>query len=530
MTRWRSGRALGDTAVQAPGSGAGSKDMAKRRWGARASVAAGVRRGGLAALVWACSAAAMAQAPAGACDAVGASVKAPYSVACAARSACLSTDQLDIKPTDPSALPLTSVCLQIGPRQQPATLTLEAQDPAASAAATLSYALAPRLRDRAQGTALGQVLRAEPRGVLPVRVVMVDSKGRRFPAEFELDVAPMWTSGALPLAIGKAGCGELPCGLRSRVTVQVPDLGPWKNAVKVDATRLQLMLDGTRLAGMTPDVVTTPGAGSLSFQLPPATTTPEAQAAWAAVLRRALGADAPVRVAVADDKGAVAEADATLRFDLPTRDQRLGAAVLFAFGLAVVVAAAGRQSRWRFLRDDDGVPDAVVPLAERSFSLARCQMLWWTGVVLVSLFTIGHATGNWLAIDESALVLMGVSLATGAGAMAVRPARVDTLLKAWEAARTAPATAVQAQALADAESALRALPLRSGGLWKDLMSDFDQGVGLHRMQSLLFTLGFGLVYVAQTFGAGLLPSLPATALALMGISGGAYVGFKFAAR
>ena len=36
--------------------------------------------------------------------------------------------------------------------------------------------------------------------------------------------------------------------------------------------------------------------------------------------------------------------------------------------------------------------------------------------------------------------------------------------------------------------------------------------------------------VMSAFGAGLLPSLPATALALMGISGGAYVGFKFAAR
>jgi hypothetical protein len=69
-----------------------------------------------------------------------------------------------------------------------------------------------------------------------------------------------------------------------------------------------------------------------------------------------------------------------------------------------------------------------------------------------------------------------------------------------------------------------------GGL-ADLLSDFENtGTGLHRLQSLLFTVFFGGWFLVYALQHGAMPTLPSTVLALMGISGSTYVGFKMAAR
>jgi cation transport ATPase len=60
----------------------------------------------------------------------------------------------------------------------------------------------------------------------------------------------------------------------------------------------------------------------------------------------------------------------------------------------------------------------------------------------------------------------------------------------------------------------------------DILSDAD-GVALHRLQIVVWTVILGVVFFAEIFRSFRLPTFDSNLLILMGISGATYVGFKF---
>jgi len=54
-----------------------------------------------------------------------------------------------------------------------------------------------------------------------------------------------------------------------------------------------------------------------------------------------------------------------------------------------------------------------------------------------------------------------------------------------------------------------------------------EGISLHRFQMAIWTVVLGIIFVAAVYNNLAMPELSSTLLALMGISGGTYIGFKF---
>ena len=54
-----------------------------------------------------------------------------------------------------------------------------------------------------------------------------------------------------------------------------------------------------------------------------------------------------------------------------------------------------------------------------------------------------------------------------------------------------------------------------------------EGVSFHRFQIVAWTIALGLIFLAQVFNSLLMPEFDAMLLALMGISSGTYLGFKY---
>ena len=66
-------------------------------------------------------------------------------------------------------------------------------------------------------------------------------------------------------------------------------------------------------------------------------------------------------------------------------------------------------------------------------------------------------------------------------------------------------------------------------LYLDLITDRDGGTVLYRVQILAWTVVLGLVFLVGIYRDVSMPDFNATLLTLMAISGGSYIGFKFAA-
>jgi hypothetical protein len=79
------------------------------------------------------------------------------------------------------------------------------------------------------------------------------------------------------------------------------------------------------------------------------------------------------------------------------------------------------------------------------------------------------------------------------------------------------------QELTQIDKALR--PNASTDFFRDILSD-DDGVSFHRFQMFAWTIVFILIFVFSVYNVLAMPDFDTTLLALMGISGGTYVGFK----
>jgi hypothetical protein len=188
------------------------------------------------------------------------------------------------------------------------------------------------------------------------------------------------------------------------------------------------------------------------------------------------------------------------------------------------------------------------------FSLGRTQMAFWFLLVLGAYLFIGVMTGTWVGtIGTQALALMGISATTGVAAAAISsekrqqviaaPAQAASLITQQTILQEAIANPInaanvpvlieqlkavgteRAQLVARQAPASTATP-KGIGFWRDLVSDGD-GIALHRFQVIVWTVVLGAVFLIRVATDLIMPELDPTTLALMGISSGTYLGFKF---
>lgn len=169
-------------------------------------------------------------------------------------------------------------------------------------------------------------------------------------------------------------------------------------------------------------------------------------------------------------------------------------AVFFVLLAAFVGLAAILSRRTSLIRRAGG--SAAGTLAP--YSLSKSQQLLWSILVLAAYVFLWMMTGEVDTLTESVLALLGVSAGTGVAAWMIDSSR-------------------------DAGDA------PSRGFLSDILSD-GSGLAIHRVQTAAWTVILGVIFCVTVYRTLFMPQFSFTLIALMGISAGTYVGFKFPER
>ena len=218
----------------------------------------------------------------------------------------------------------------------------------------------------------------------------------------------------------------------------------------------------------------------------------DTRATWARIIRRSgfSSTVADVCVSMGVTGGRPFPSHATLRLRVLPPYWMAGIGI---FGALVILVICVLAVRTPLLRDSNGKEN------DAPFSLARHQMAFWTVVVVGSYVYIAMVTGDISVTNETALALIGISGATGLVAGSIDQRR---------------------------RSNGNHKPLIHENWFEDLLSD-DNGVSIHRLQVLIWTLVLGFFYILEVYQSLAMPEFDVTQLGLLGISSGLYVGFKF---
>ena len=177
-----------------------------------------------------------------------------------------------------------------------------------------------------------------------------------------------------------------------------------------------------------------------------------------------------------------------------------------------------------------------------SYSLAKSQMAFWGLLVALCFSGVWFVIGTMELIPNEVLILLGISAATGwlapfAGSTSVTNAMTD-LNTQQQHVLTATATAnaqlqdtaehaAKLQSISDTmlRTAARAHLQRIEGFLRDISSD-GNGVGVHRVQAVAWTLILGVVFVCEVTTVISMPVFSTNLLLLLGISNGTYLTMK----
>jgi hypothetical protein len=273
----------------------------------------------------------------------------------------------------------------------------------------------------------------------------------------------------------------------------------------------------------------------------------DVHAAWSQALGSIIdrkGVDVPVSIGT-DTEAFPAAAGATIQIEVyPSPWWWIALLLVLALAGVLLWAAFGTTA----LRDPNGTKNPP-------FSLARTQMAAWFFVIVASYLFLWLVTGTAGAPSSTALTLMGISGATGLVATTMdrtkrqqtAKARVELEALNAELASTAlPAQLAAASAGSPAATTLTTMidqktarrtelaaqlaatpaPQPSDDPLTDVLSD-EQDITIHRLQMLTWTIVLIVVFVHSVLTDLVMPVFDATLLGLMGISAGAYLGFKF---
>jgi len=318
-------------------------------------------------------------------------------------------------------------------------------------------------------------------------------------------------SGAAPTAAEAKNAAQSPpllkvigvsgsLGLDRPISVKVTNLREYLKPRDKDPKKFVLYLDGRRIDGVTPLLV--PGENILKFDVK---RTDASKDAWNALLGAPKHLVRNVSVSVGYDQQEPVEtmADSVQLYIVQSSfwGWACAAAFLLAAGWFWLIATTTNVIR--------EVSDE--PLNKRPYSLGRIQMAFWFFIVLGSFTFVWLVTGATPPVSNSALALIGISAGTALGARVVDVQKDEQ----WKQNNPNNLTAQNPRRTH-----------KSKGLANDLLADAD-GYSFHRFQMVVWTIVLGLIFISTVHLTLAMPEFDGTLLALMGISSGTYIGFKF---
>ena len=369
------------------------------------------------------------------------------------------------------------------------------------------------------------------------------------------DLKVEWAGGALEL--------------RRYIRLKVEKLPEWLKQEGIDLSKLILHIDGLAFNGLQPSLI---DSNTLLFDLK---RNDQNKKSWDTLLsRREKGNNfkRPVYVTVGLANGALV--DNAAKADLTVI--REGSFYVFVVTLLGAIALFWWLAmRSDIIRDPGPQPmsyDKVGNADRKPYSLARTQMAFWFFIIISGYVFIWMVTNDLDNLTPTILGLMGISAATGLGAAVVdsnkrteqenqrrvldekikgnqvEVARLTSEISALKAAiKASPAPAnideqkmtlatKQAESVAKQseidqtkqkiEEVVAASKLAvSKGFFSDVLSD-DDGVSFHRFQIFAWTIVLIIIFIAEIYNSLSMPEFNGTLLALMGISGGTFIGFK----
>jgi hypothetical protein len=176
----------------------------------------------------------------------------------------------------------------------------------------------------------------------------------------------------------------------------------------------------------------------------------------------------------------------------------------YEFWIPFIVMAAAiiySERRFHMLRD-------LSEASPQPYSWSRVQLAWWSVIILSAFIGILIKTGNAPTLNESTLVLLGISGAT------ITVARLIDVSDQMNS------------------SAVRHQDSKSENFILDILSD-NNGASVHRFQTLVFNLGFGCWFineVLKNFNNAdintIIPVVTTNNLILLGLSSATYAALK----
>ena len=261
-------------------------------------------------------------------------------------------------------------------------------------------------------------------------------------------------------------------------------------------------------------------------------------------------ADKPLTYASAPKPGEAPEPKITMvKFDPGWLAAALG------FAAAVVAGICYLGLTTPILRDAGLVTQ--IPPMQRPFSLGRCQMAVWFCLILGSFLFIYVILWDLNSINAESFVLLGISASTALAAVAIDhskdavPSQVQANLTAMGLKTQSDVDRLTAEVRTNGSAAASTVitgatvpgnanptvhdlwdayrtetrNFRSDNFLRDLINDAS-GPTLHRFQIVIWTLVLAAIYVGLVYLKLETPTFGTNLLAVMGISGGIYLGFK----
>ena len=324
-------------------------------------------------------------------------------------------------------------------------------------------------------------------------------------------------------------------GLYNAIIVEIGRLYDWAKQEGNDASKLILYLDGYPLKGI-PIKIDQVTADRISYVLFPRDATEQE---WKNLLGRPHSFKRAVDVTVGLENHVPLSSNSRIKLTVLSRAMFWAflAALIVLIGFFVWLARASDV-----LRDAGPQPAA----GRKTFSLGRTQMAFWFFMVVASYAFIFLVTSAYGSLPGSVLALIGISAGTALASAVIDTSKrnaaeseLKTLaleratLKAEESAAHAATGEHDARKtrLAQIEAKIAQItgllaPQDTQGFFHDILSDAN-GISFHRFQIAVWTVVLGFIFIAQVYNLLSMPDFPETLLALMGISGGTYLGFKF---
>ena len=142
---------------------------------------------------------------------------------------------------------------------------------------------------------------------------------------------------------------------------------------------------------------------------------------------------------------------------------------------------------------------------KKSYSYSRMQLAWWIGLVLCAFIAVIFSNNNpgldIPNIPNGILIVLGLSCGTSAAAKLTDVS--DQLNNPLNRHQNNEGT----------------------NLILDILSDKD-GPSIHRLQSVLFNIIFGIWFFLNVWNHGSIPDIDPNALVLLGLSSGTYAALK----